>query len=565
MIMKNLKTGLLSLFTALALTLSLLPALTPAAAAALLTVGAFDIPANIAAPVAGQSGYRSFSGFENDQFSAASGTAVCWYTLTNGSYTLWDSAGFPETRFDAQTVYYLGLPCAGKNGCVFDPDSISDYRLDGSSAVSLLLDEGANGSSCTLLFPYPKTGDRTENTVIASLDLPAVAPPAAGQGTARDFAVGSGQPVELSAQENGWYTRGADGSYTLVGLIDKNETEWQGSFSAGTVYYLGINFYARAGYVFTNNSLDAYRLGSISAVDCLLYYDNSAAKLYWPFPAAAAKEISAVAVTVSVPAAGALPADSAAVAADDCYVAAVSWEPQPAGSFEADTAYTVVLSLEPSGVGSVFSKDVAVTVNGSPAAIVSGAGSDSLRASYTFAAAAAAKRFADVPKTAYFAGAVDWAVERKITAGTSDTTFSPDVACTRAQTVVFLWRAESTPAPDGAANPFADVSSDAYYCSAVLWAAQKGVTGGTSATAFSPEASVTRAAFVTFLWRAAGRPTVSGAGSFTDVTDPSAYYYNAVAWAVSKGITTGSSATTFSPDAPCTRAQVVTFLSRYFK
>ena len=173
--------------------------------------------------------------------------------------------------------------------------------------------------------------------------------------------------------------------------------------------------------------------------------------------------------------------------------------------------------------------------------------------------------FTDVASDAYYTAAVAWAVDKGVTSGTSANTFSPDAACDRAQTVTFLWRATGKAEPSGTTNPFTDVAAAAYYYKPVLWAAEKGVTTGSSATTFSPVATVTRAAFVTFLWRAAGKPAVSGAGSFTDVTDPSAYYYSAVAWAVSKGITTGTSATTFSPDAPCTRAQVVTFLYRYFK
>ena len=168
--------------------------------------------------------------------------------------------------------------------------------------------------------------------------------------------------------------------------------------------------------------------------------------------------------------------------------------------------------------------------------------------------------FADVPTGAYYYDAVAWAVENGVTGGTSATTFSPDNACTRAQMMTFLWRAAGSPEPESNVNPFADVSSSAYYYKAVLWAVENGITSGTSATTFSPDATVTRGQTVTFLWRNAGSPAASG-GSFADVASD-AYYAPAVAWAAREGITGGTSATTFSPDNACTRAQIVTFLWR---
>ena len=167
--------------------------------------------------------------------------------------------------------------------------------------------------------------------------------------------------------------------------------------------------------------------------------------------------------------------------------------------------------------------------------------------------------FADVPASAYYADAVKWAVEQGITSGTSTNTFSPDMSCTRAQIVTFLWRANGSPKADGA-NPFTDVSADAYYYDAVLWAVKEGITSGTSATTFAPDMTVTRGQTVTFLYRAAGAPAVSG-GRFADVA-ADAYYADAVAWAVKEGITSGTGATTFSPDAACTRGQIVTFMYR---
>ena len=167
--------------------------------------------------------------------------------------------------------------------------------------------------------------------------------------------------------------------------------------------------------------------------------------------------------------------------------------------------------------------------------------------------------FTDISKNDYFYDAVLWAADKGITSGVTDTLFAPNASCTRAQMVTFLWRANGSPKATGV-NPFTDVSADAYYYDAVLWAAEKGITSGTTATTFSPDATLTRAQTVTFLYRAAGTPAVSG-GSFADV-DANAYYADAVAWAVSEGITSGTSATTFSPDAACTRGQIVTFLYR---
>jgi len=173
--------------------------------------------------------------------------------------------------------------------------------------------------------------------------------------------------------------------------------------------------------------------------------------------------------------------------------------------------------------------------------------------------------FKDVGKKDYFYDAVLWAVDKGVTTGTSKNAFSPAADCTRAQVVTFLWRAAGSPAPKKSANPFKDVKSSQYYYKAVLWAVQKNVTTGLSATEFGPDASCTRAQVVTFLNRAAGTPKAKGSTNpFQDVKS-NQYYYNAVLWAVEKGVTTGTGKNTFSPNATCTRGQIVTFLYRYFK
>ena len=171
------------------------------------------------------------------------------------------------------------------------------------------------------------------------------------------------------------------------------------------------------------------------------------------------------------------------------------------------------------------------------------------------------KGFNDVKSGDYFYDAVNWAVEKGITTGTSATTFSPNATCTRAQIVTFLWRASGSPEPKTASNPFTDVAANAYYCKAVLWAVENGITTGTSATTFSPDAPCTRAQGVTFLWRANGSKAASAAASFTDVASD-AYYAPAVAWAAEQNVTGGVGNGLFSPDTTCTRAQNVSMLYR---
>ena len=174
------------------------------------------------------------------------------------------------------------------------------------------------------------------------------------------------------------------------------------------------------------------------------------------------------------------------------------------------------------------------------------------------AAPGASAAFSDVPSGAYYAEAVNWAVGRGITSGTTSTTFSPHAVCSRAEAVTFLWRFDYSP-HYGKDHAYADVSASAYYSKAVRWAVDRGITAGVSAASFAPNAPCTRAQIVTFLWSYAGRPTVSGTIPFRDVK-PDSYYTEAVRWAVKKGITRGTSATAFSPNAPCTRAQIVTML-----
>ena len=168
--------------------------------------------------------------------------------------------------------------------------------------------------------------------------------------------------------------------------------------------------------------------------------------------------------------------------------------------------------------------------------------------------------FVDVTENDYYYDPVLWAVAMGITTGTSDTTFAPQKTCTRAQMVTFLWRLADQPEPVATENPFSDVAEDAYYYKAVLWAVENNITNGTGEGKFSPNATVTRAQACTFLYRQFGK-TATGDMPFADV-EAGSYYEDAVRWAYQNGITTGTTETTFSPQEPCKRGQIVTFLYR---
>ena len=170
--------------------------------------------------------------------------------------------------------------------------------------------------------------------------------------------------------------------------------------------------------------------------------------------------------------------------------------------------------------------------------------------------------FTDVPDDQWYTGPVLWAVENNITVGTGEGIFSPNVTCNRAQVVTFLWRAMGEPEPESTENPFTDVAQSDYFYKAVLWAVEKNITAGTGNNQFSPSRPCTRDQVVTFLWRTMGEPAPEKTENpFTDVVQD-IYYYIPVLWAVENEITAGTSATTFAPSNPCTRAQVVTFLFR---
>ena len=175
--------------------------------------------------------------------------------------------------------------------------------------------------------------------------------------------------------------------------------------------------------------------------------------------------------------------------------------------------------------------------------------------------------FRDVSEDAYYHDAVLWAVNSGITSGTTADTFSPDASCTRAQMVTFLWRAAGSPEPEGSEAPFVDVNANAYYAKAMQWAYEQGITSGTTASTFSPDAFCTRAQIVSFLYRTeqASGGGFQGAWMFPlPFQDVPAWAFEAAAWCYMNDITSGTAADTFSPNASCTRAEMVSFLYRYF-
>ena len=172
-------------------------------------------------------------------------------------------------------------------------------------------------------------------------------------------------------------------------------------------------------------------------------------------------------------------------------------------------------------------------------------------------ALAAETNFTDVPSGSWYEEPISWAVEEGVTTGTSESTFSPDVTCSKAEILTFIWRACGSQEP-AISNPFTDISSVDYYYNAALWAYENGIVDG---IVFSPNTPCSRSMAVTYLWAKEGRPTPSTSASFTDVGS-NADYVQAVSWAVEQEITNGTSATAFSPDEICSRSQIVTFLYR---
>ena len=202
--------------------------------------------------------------------------------------------------------------------------------------------------------------------------------------------------------------------------------------------------------------------------------------------------------------------------------------------------------------------ELTALLKGQPQAAASAAPARTAPSAKAAPQAAKTVQFSDVKPDAYYYDAVQWAVQQGVASGTSETTFGPEQNCTRAQTISFLWRACGSPEPKGQGGGFSDVPEGAYYQKAVRWAAERGIVSGDQ---FNPDDNVTRGQLAAFLYRNAGSPAVGKDAGFTDVP-ADAYYSQAVAWVAAQGIASGTGEHTFSPDAVCTRAQIVTFLYR---
>lgn len=225
------------------------------------------------------------------------------------------------------------------------------------------------------------------------------------------------------------------------------------------------------------------------------------------------------------------------------------------------TAYTLKsYAVSPVGRSDILSQTV-TTASGSSGGHTSSGGNSSRPSDPKPPVNDPSTGFTDVKNDAYYADAVKWAVDRGITNGQTTTLFGAEASCTRAQIVTFLWRAAGSPVAQTTKNPFTDLSENAYYYQAVLWAVEQGITAGTTETTFDPDQTCTRGQAVTFLHRNAGEPVAAGNHGFQDVNG-SDYYDNAVQWAKEKNVTSGTTETTFSPHARCTRGQIVTFLYR---
>ncbi len=290
------------------------------------------------------------------------------------------------------------------------------------------------------------------------------------------------------------------------------------------------------------------------------------------FTALASETVSIINLAVEKPQAGAAPAATAALTeAATVEVLSMTWSPAES-VFKEGTTYTVTIELGiKAGIDAVFAdaKQMSVNMNGNKVRRVkTGGRSAVIKFGWKVRSTDSAKTetpkiektksgFYDVKDSEYYADAVCWAVDKNITTGTSSTTFSPEDTCTRAQILTFLWRAVGSP-KNGSSAAFNDVNSSDYFSDAAAWAKDKDMVSGST---FDPNIPCTRAYTVIYLWKNAGSPATELSGGFSDVAANSDYA-QAVAWAVKNGVTSGTSATTFSPNDTCTRGQIVTFLKR---
>lgn len=371
------------------------------------------------------------------------------------------------------------------------------------------------------------------------------------------------------------------GSNGTVNTVVQN-VKWSGQMDSDGTFMPRVKYKVTftmgikpgANYYFSDkaNSLTATVNGK--GADDVLWYADDHVEVIYTFPAFGTGDtITKAHITLEAPEVGKKPAQEAHVPSTaSTYVKSIRWEGalDSNGCFQAGTEYTAYLTLSMKDNSRKFSEksfdayvndvliDEVVRVSDKeiivPVEFEKTPGSAPEK---TPESAPEKNAFTDVPANAYFAQPVQWAVDNKITSGTSDTAFSPNQTCTQAQILTFLWRATGSPKPQGTVEMEGFTGSE-YYYQAAMWAAERNMVGG----GFAPNAPCTRAMAVTFMWNYAGYPSAA-ASSFTDVS-ANADYANAVAWAVEKGVTSGTTATTFSPEQTCTRGQIVTFLYRAF-
>ncbi|MBR5329847.1 MAG: S-layer homology domain-containing protein, partial [Firmicutes bacterium] len=382
----------------------------------------------------------------------------------------------------------------------------------------------------------------------------------------------------------GYYVENMDGDGWTNGMLWVDVATDQvlkptDTFVAGRAYQLLIGVQSKEDYKFPE-----YVTAAVNGETATVYYPVYGIRLemiYTALPADDRKVLNVAAITgLTLPATGETPDYEVGVpngagyyvdnVEGDGWTNGMLWVDVKADKvmsatdqFVAGREYQVLIGVMPKE-GYKFAQEVLGTINDEEADVYYPSFGLRLVKNYVAekADAPAINPFDDVNEADYFYDPVLWAVEEGITNGVDENSFGPDEKCTRAQAVTFLWRAAGEPAPKSATHPFTDVVKGIYYEKAVIWAVEKGITAGTSATTFSPDEPCTRGQIVTFLWRFENKPASSYLEMpFVDVI-PGFYYEDAVLWAVEKNITKGTSATTFEPDAKCTRGQIVTFLYR---
>ncbi len=445
----------------------------------------------------------------------------------------------------------------------------SDYKFTSGTTVTVnghsvsLEDLSEDGRYCYATYSFQVSSE------ISRITVRGVKAPAVDELPELNLTADGGDPYRIDWDNTRWYRVESEGSW-----IRMQDGE---AFVPDTAYVLQVAYDPAedctwAETVEAVTDLDESDLGKI---DYIFVGDGSGlpnkpkiVEIHFK-PFTAGTLIERVDIYCTKPVGGAHPDQHPTVATDAPYtVTFVSWylcqAPYPHveadGTFTAGSRYALRVEITPKP-GYRFNDATQFFCNGDPAHGRYGSyGNMEFR--WT---AAAANPFVDVKEGAFYYDAVLWAVnaDPQITKGVDDTHFGPNQNCTRGQVVTFLWRAVGSPEPASSSTPFTDVSATAFYYKPVLWAVENEITNGLSPTSFGPGRSCTRGQVVTFLWRTAGEPAVSGSNPFTDVKSTD-YYYSAVLWAVENNVTNGLSATTFGPARTCTRGQIVTFLYRAF-